>query len=212
MSKKVASVVTPRFRRQRRLGVELPGLGKPGALDRRPYPPGQHGNQRRKLSEYALRLEEKQKIIFHYGLRESQLRRFVRDAKRGQTTDWVDALIGRLERRLDNLLFRLGFAPSIRAARQLAGHGHVLVNGKRATIGSMVLKKGDEIKVSAKAQKNTSVMQAKSAPRLELADHLAKEGEGENEVGRLRDIPTASAIPFPFEPGLLAEYYAARKA
>src|SRR5882672_1334376 len=122
MSKNVVSR-TPRFKRQRRLGVELPGLGKSGALDRRPYPPGQHGNQKRKLSEYALRLEEKQKLIFHYGLREEQLRRFVRDSKRGKSTDWVDTLIGRLERRLDNLIFRLGFAPSIRSARQMILHG-----------------------------------------------------------------------------------------
>lgn len=203
---------TPRFKRQRRLGTELPGLGKAGALDRRPYPPGQHGNQRRKLSEYALRLEEKQKIIFHYGIREEQLRRFVRDAKRGKATDWVDTLIGKLESRIDNVIFRLGFAPSIRAARQMVRHGHVLVNGKKLTIGSAIVKPNSKITLSAEAYKGTNYLQAKAAPRLELPDYLSKEADGENEIGTLREVPHANHIPFQFETGLLAEYYAARKA
>ncbi len=211
MSKNVVSR-TPRFKRQRRLGVELPGLGKPGALDRRPYPPGQHGNQRRKLSEYALRLEEKQKIIFHYGIREEQLRRFVRDSKRGDTTDWVDNLIGRLERRIDNVIFRLGFASSIRAARQMILHGHVLINGKKCRAGSAVCEQNDKITLTPKAYKGTSYLQAKASPRLELPDYLGKEAVGDEEIGTVRDIPHAHDIPFPFETGLLAEYYAARKA
>jgi small subunit ribosomal protein S4 len=210
MSKVVAK--RPRFKRQRRLGIELPGLGKAGALDRRPYPPGQHGNQRRKLSEYALRLEEKQKILNHYGIREAQLRRFVRQSKSGQVTDWVDKLIGRLERRLDNVIFRLGFAPSIRSARQLVTHGHVFVNGKKASIGSAVLEPGWKIKLSEKAGKGVTYLQAKATPRLELPDFLGKETEGEAEVGVIREIPHAHDIPFSFEPGLVAEYYAARKA
>lgn len=202
----------PRFKRQRRLGVELPGLGKPGALERKPYPPGQHGNQRRKLSEYALRLEEKQKIIFHYGLREEQLRRFVRDAKRGKASDWVDTLIGRLERRLDNVVFRLGFAPSIRSSRQMVLHGKVLVNGKKATIGSMVLKPNDKVQLVEKAYQGVTFMQATKTPRLEVPDFLGKETEGNVVVGTVREVPHATEIPFPFETGLLAEYYAARKA
>jgi len=206
---KTTATVPPRFKRQRRLSTELPGLGKPGALDRKPYPPGQHGNQRRKLSEYALRLEEKQKLLFHYGLREEQLRRFVRDAKAGKVTDWVDALIGRLERRVDNVIFRLGFAPSIRAARQMASHGHVLVNGKKLTIGSALIPVGAEIKLSDTGYKSSAFMQAKASPRLELADHLGVT-ESETPVGTLKEIPGFEAIPFPFEKGLLAEYYAAR--
>ena len=202
----------PRFKRQRRLGTELPGLGKAGALDRRPYPPGQHGNQRRKLSEYALRLEEKQKIIFHYGIREEQLRRFVRDSKRGKATDWVDTLIGKLESRLDNVVFRLGFASSIRAARQMVRHGHVLVDGKKLSIGSAVLKPGSKITLTPEAYKGTLYLQAKGAPRLEMPDYLGKEANGDTEIGTLREVPHTASIPFQFEPGLLAEYYAARKA
>jgi len=211
MSKKVMRK-KPRFKRQRRLSIELPGLGKAGALDRRPYPPGQHGNQRRKLSEFALRLEEKQKVLAHYGIRENQLRRFVRDSKRGKVSDWVDVLIGRLERRLDNVLFRLGFAPSIRSARQMALHGHVKVDGKRVTIGSYVLEPGQKVTLGDKALKSTAYMQAKATPRLELPDFLAKEAHGEAELGFVREVPHAHDIPFHFEPGLMAEYYAARKA
>jgi small subunit ribosomal protein S4 len=203
--------VGPRFKRQRRLSTELPGMGKPGALDRRPYPPGQHGNQRRKLSEYALRLEEKQKIIFHYGLREEQLRRFVRDAKQGKTTDWVDKVIGNLERRIDNVIFRLGFAPSIRAARQLVRHGHVLIDGKKLSIGSALVTVGQKITLSPKGYKSAAFMQAKATPRLELADYLSRT-ESETPEGALKELPTSNDIPFPFERGLLAEYYAARKA
>jgi small subunit ribosomal protein S4 len=211
MSKNVVSR-SPRFKRQRRLGVELPGLGKSGALDRRPYPPGQHGNQKRKLSEYALRLEEKQKLIFHYGLREEQLRRFVRDSKKGKATDWVDTLVGRLERRLDNVVFRLAFAPSVKAARQMISHGHVLVNGKKVTVGSAVLKAGDKVKLIAAAYKSVNFMQAQKAQRLALADYLGTEQSGEELVGVLKEVPNKSHIPFPFESGLVAEHYAARKA
>jgi small subunit ribosomal protein S4 len=123
-----------RFRIQRRLGTELPGLGKAGALERRPYPPGQNGNRRRKFSDYALRLEEKQKIRANYELREEQLRRFIRKAKTGKGSNWTAKLMGLLELRLDNVVFRLGFAPSIRSARQLVGHGHVRVNGEKVDI------------------------------------------------------------------------------
>src|ERR1700752_3177766 len=123
-----------RFKMQRRLGTELPGLGKPGALERRPYPPGENGNKRRKYSDYGLRLEEKQKIRVHYGLREEQLRRFIRQAKTGSAASGVKKLRGLLERRPDNLGFRLGFAPSTRPARQPCSHGHVTVNGKVVTV------------------------------------------------------------------------------
>ena len=202
---------TPRFKKQRKLGTELPGLGKSGALERRPYPPGEHGNKRRKYSDFALRLEEKQKIRVHYCLREDQLRRFIRDAKSGGGTNWTEKLIGRLERRLDNMVFRLGFAPSILAARQMVGHGHIQVNGKKATIGSMVLKIGDEISLSEKGYNNQNYLQAKQAPRLELADHLTKEEKEGKEVGQLKDVPLIHAVPFPFDPGLFTEYYAQRK-
>ena len=201
-----------RYKIQRRLGTELPGLGKPGALERRPYPPGENGNKRRKYSDYALRLEEKQKIRAHYGLREEQLRRFIRNSKTGSAANWVNKLMGLLERRLDNVVFRLGFAPSIRAARQLVSHGHILVNDKAVTVGSFVVPQGSKIRVSDKAKENQIVLQAMKAPRLEVPDYLRKDSEGGNEVGVVQAIPGTEHVPFQFDAGLFTEYYAARKA
>lgn len=201
-----------RFRIQRRFGMELPGLGKSGALERRPYPPGQHGNKRRKYSDYALRLEEKQKVRLHYALGEKQLRRFIRDSKQGAGTNWVSKLAGLLERRLDNLIFRLGYAPSIRSARQLVGHRHVQVNGKTVNIASYVVNVGDKITIKEKAKQNQIVLQAAKSPRLEVPDYLRKETEGGGEVGIVQAIPGVEHIPFTFDSGLFTEYYAARKA
>lgn len=199
-----------RFRVQRRLGVELPGLGKAGALERRPYPPGQNGNKRRKFSDYALRLEEKQKIRRHYELREEQLRRFIRHAKSGKGTNWTAKLMGLLERRLDNVVFRLGFAPSIRAARQMASHGHVRVNGKKVDLGSYVLKIGDQITLSDKGFQNQIYLRAKQSPRLDVADYLRKEEQNGKEVGVVQNNPGTEHVPFNFDAGLFTEYYAAR--
>ncbi|GEM_PF-49579 len=201
-----------RYRVQRRLGTELPGLGKPGALERRPYPPGENGNKRKKYSDYALRLEEKQKIRHHYGLREEQLRRFIRDSKKGVGTAWVTKLIGRLELRLDNVIFRLGFAPSIRAARQFVSHGHVLVNGNRLNVSSAVVKVGDEITLKPKAYESQTYLYAKQSPRLELADYLKKEEKEGKEMGTILAVPNLEHVPFPFDSGLFTEYYAQRKA
>lgn len=201
-----------RFKIQRRFGTELPGLGKAGALERRPYPPGENGNKRKKYSDYALRLEEKQKIRLHYGLKEEQLRRFIRNSKQGAAANWVNKLIGLLERRLDNLVFRLGYAPSIRSARQLVSHGHVLVNGKKVNVGSFVVPQGSKVSISEKAKENQIVLQAAKSPRLEVPDYLRKDTEEGNEVGIVQAIPGIEHVPFSFDSGLFTEYYAARKA
>lgn len=200
-----------RFRVQRRLGVELPGLGKPGALERRPYPPGQHGNKRKKFSNYALQLEEKQKVMFHYCLREKQLRRFIRDAQKGSADkNWINQLAGRLELRLDNLVFRLGFAPSIRSARQMVVHGHVLVNGKKVSVGSVVLKVGDTVSLKESSYAHQNYVQAKQAPRMELPDYLDKSDVGGKDVGKIKSVPGTEYIPFTFSANLFAEYYSLR--
>jgi small subunit ribosomal protein S4 len=201
-----------RYKVQRRLGTELPGLGKPGALERRPYPPGENGNKRRKYSDYALRLEEKQKIRVHYCLREEQLRRFIRNSKQGSSTNWVNKLMGLLERRLDNLVFRLGFAPSIRSARQLVSHGHVLVDGKAVTVGSFVVPQNSKVGLTEKGRMNQIVLQASKAPRLEVPDYLRKEQENGGDIGVVQAMPGTEHVPFQFDAGLFTEYYAARKA
>lgn len=198
---------TPRFKIQRRLLVELPGLGKAGALERRPYPPGEHGLKRKKYSEYALQLEEKQKIRYHYGLRESQLRRFVHTAKRKAHTNWVSQLVNLLERRIDNIVFRLGFAPSIPAARQLVSHGKVLVNGHRVDVRSAILKVGDRITLKPAAYENQVYLLSQKAPRLPLPDFLTKETVDGREIGVLSDQPKLEHVPFAFNEGLLTSYY-----
>ena len=192
---------------QRALLCELPGLGKPGALERRPYPPGQHGQMRRKFSEYGSRLREKQKLLFHYGLREEQLRRFVKTAKSGRSTDWMSTLVGLLETRLDNVIFRLGFAPSIPAARQLVCHGKVLVNGNKLNIASAQVYPGDEISLTPQAYQSTIYQYSIKQPRLMLADWLEHVPAGENRKGKLKLVPGSEAIPLPFEDRLVAEFY-----
>lgn len=195
-----------RFKIQRRLLTELPGLGKPGALERKPYPPGQHANRRIKYSDYRLQLEEKQKVRFHYGLREEQLLRLVKEAKR-KNGNWMVDLINSLEKRLNNILFRAGIAPSQMSAGQMVSHGHVLVNGKKVNIRSQKLKMGDKITLSAKGLKNQIYTTTKNNMKLQFPDWLEKnETETSVEV-ILKHEPTMDTIPFPLEEGLVTSYY-----
>ena len=133
----------PRLRITRRLG-DLPGLTRKSA--KRSYPPGQHGQARRKRSEYAIRLEEKQKLRFNYGVSERQLVRYIKKA-RAQEGSTGTNLLKLLENRLDNVCFRLGFAPTIPGARQLVNHGHVTVNGRMVNIASYQCKAGDALAI-----------------------------------------------------------------
>jgi len=187
-------------------------LGKPGALEKRNYPPGQHGKARKpKISQFGAQLREKQKLLFHYGIREEQLRRFVRNAKSRQPKNWIEALIGLLERRLDNVVFRLGFARSMAAARQLVSHGHVLVDGRRETIGSMVLDPGAAVQLSERANQWEATQAARKAPRLPLPSFLQfEESPDAMERGVLLSVPDSRHIPFEFNTSQVAEYYAKR--
>jgi small subunit ribosomal protein S4 len=203
---KAKTSATKKFRTQRRLNTDLPGLGKPGALDRRPYAPGQHGANRKKPSEYALRLLEKQKLVAHYHLHERSLQRFVRDSHRAGV-NWISELSRRLELRLDNLVFRMQWAPSMQAARQMVRHGHFLVNGKKVSIGSAVLKVGDVIEVNEKSKEHQNVVQCQSRPRLDLPSFLEK---NEPLKGKIVADPTTADIPFNYNERLIAEYYATR--
>src|SRR5690625_3450301 len=130
----MARYTGPVWKKSRRLGISLTGTGK--ELDKRPYAPGQHGqNNRRKLSEYGLQLQEKQKLRHMYGLNEKPFRKlFVQASKMPGVAG--ENFMFLLESRLDNLVYRLGFAPSRPAARQLVTHGHVVVNGKKLDIPS----------------------------------------------------------------------------
>lgn len=150
---------------QRSLGIELPGLGKPGALEKRTCPPGRGGRERsRKTSEFGGRLKEKQEFLSHYGLREEQLRRFVRKACSVCPSNWINTPIGLLERRLDNVVFRLRFARSISQARQPVSHGHIVVNGCCQTIGWIVLRLGERVHLSGKSREMKAVLAALEHP------------------------------------------------
>ena len=200
-----------RFKMQRALGLELPGLGKPGALEKRNYPPGQHGQARKsKPTGFALQLREKQKLLFHYGLREEQLRRFVRTARGLQESNWVESLIGLLERRLDNIVFRMGFARSIAAARQLVSHGHVMVNGRLLTIGSAVLRVGDFVRLTDYASSLDATIHSRLSPRLPLPSYLQFATPGASDHGVVLLQPGPEHVPFEFNPQQVAEYYASR--
>lgn len=198
---------TPRFKIQRRLMVELPGLGKAGALERRPYPPGQHGQKRKKFSDFGLRLEEKQKIRLHYGLNESQLKRLVIQAKKSAKGPWINKLVELLELRLDNILFRAGFAPSIKAASQLISHRKVLVNNKIVTIRSQITRVKDEVRLKDAVYHNQAFLEAKQNPRLQLADWLIKTEQAQIETVKVNDTPDVTAVPFPFDSSLFVEFY-----
>ncbi|MBV8899006.1 MAG: 30S ribosomal protein S4 [Verrucomicrobia bacterium] len=142
----MARYTGPKSKISRRYGVPLFGPTK--ALERKNYPPGMHGPKgaRRKLSDYATALAEKQKLRFQYGLMERQFRRYFETAlrKRGITGE---TLLQMLETRLDNVVYRLGFANSRRAARQLVSHGHVLVNNRKVNVSSYNLRAGDLVTV-----------------------------------------------------------------
>lgn len=147
----MARYTGPTAKISRRFGVELFGASK--AFARRPFPPGQHGARagRKKKSDYGIMLAEKQKLRFMYGVLEGQFRKYYEEAsrRRGVTGD---ILLQLLETRLDNVIFRLNFANTRAAARQMVTHGHVTVNGKKVNIPSYCVKPGDTVTVAAKAR------------------------------------------------------------
>ncbi|EAJ5697753.1 30S ribosomal protein S4 [Campylobacter lari] len=149
---------------ERRLGVSLAMKGErrlagKSALDKRPYAPGQHGQRKAKISEYGLQLREKQKAKFMYGVSEKQFRRLFSEAAR-KDGNTGELLIQLLEQRLDNVVYRMGFATTRRFARQLVTHGHILVNGKRVDIPSYRVEAGQKIEVIEKSKNNPQISRA----------------------------------------------------
>ncbi|TVQ97521.1 MAG: 30S ribosomal protein S4 [Deltaproteobacteria bacterium] len=197
----------PRVKKMRALGVNLPGLSRK-TLDRRPYPPGQHGqNRRRKKSDYGRQLTEKQKLRLNYGLGERQFRRLVADARSAKLATGRK-LLELLERRLDNVVFRAGFAPTIPAARQLINHGHILVNGRRVDIASYRVRIGDVIAPREKSrslQVITSSLEELSLLRPDWLEYNAG-----NQTAIVRSLPEAESVPFEIEVQLVVEYYSKR--
>ena len=192
----------PRLRIVRRLG-ELPGLTRKSA--RRAYPPGQHGQNRRKRSEYAIRLEEKQKLRFNYGVSEKQLIRYVRRARRA-TGSTGQTLLQLLEMRLDNTIFRLGMAGTIPGARQLVNHGHITVNGRNVNIPSYQCRPGDVIGVKDKDRSRQLVQANMEYPGLaNLPSHL--EFDKNTLVGKVNGVIEREWIALNINELLVVEYY-----
>ncbi|WP_024789628.1 30S ribosomal protein S4 [Lebetimonas sp. JH292] len=206
----MARYTGPVERIERRLGVslELKGerrLAGKSALDKRPYAPGQHGQRRTKISEYGLQLREKQKIKYYYGVLEKQFRKFFQEANR-QEGSTGENLIKLLERRLDNVVYRMGFASTRRFARQLVTHGHILVNGKKVNIPSYLVKEGDRIEIKEKTKNNTQIQRA-----LELSKQTGiapwVDVDMDKKVGVFQRIPDRSEVNIPVEERLVVELY-----
>jgi small subunit ribosomal protein S4 len=197
----------PRLRIIRRLG-ELPGLTQKSCT--RDFPPGQHGpkkktsgNQKSKESQYAVRLKEKQKLRFNYGISERQLISYVREARRRKGSTG-EILLQILEMRLDNVVFRLGFAPTIAAARQLISHGHISINKQRINIPSYICKINDLISVNSKSLNLVKKSLERSTNEL-TAPHLELNLEKLNAV--VLDTVPRDFVGLQINELLVVEYY-----
>ena len=198
----------PRLKVMRALGIDLPGLSRK-TIEARPTPPGQHGNKasRKRRSDFGVKLLEKQKIRFNYGLTETQMRKLILDARKGKEPTG-ERLLQLLERRMDNVVFRAGFAPTVIAARQLVSHGHLMLNGKPANIPSIRLNVGDEITIKAKSKNIPMVVETIKQPSLERPEWLA--WEADKQVAKVAHLPAITDVPFPVDVQLVVEYYANR--
>ena len=195
----------PRLRRCRAVGTVLPGITT-AAILQRPYPPGQHGGRRRrKSSDYKVRLIEKQKVRWHYGLLEKQFVRYVKEASRlaGPTGD---NLIRLLEQRLDNVVWRLGLAPTIPAARQMVVHRHIEVDGQRVDRPSFQVKLGQTVCVREKSRSKTFVQAflERSTSRV-VPEHL--EFDPAKAEGKMVALPSSDCLPFEGNPQAIVEFY-----
>jgi len=198
----------PRLKIVRRLGVQLPGLTRKDG-ERRPTPPGQHGptGGRRKKSLFRKRLEEKQKVRFNYGVTEAQMRRYMATAN-GMPGVTGHNFLALLERRLDNVVFRLGFAPTIPAARQLVSHGHVQVDGRRVDRPSFQLASGMTVTLGEKAREFAAVLASvERGPMVRLPGYLAMDPD-DRFSGRVLSLPQRHDVPFAVEESSIVEHYA----
>lgn len=191
----------------RRFGVVLAASPKyQRILEKRPAPPGQHGgkSRRKKIGAYGSRLFEKQKLKAFYGVAERQMRRYVAEATRRSGPTGTN-LLQLLEQRLDAVVYRLNFAPSIWASRQLVGHGHITVDGKRVDIPSYSVRPGQVIGVSERMKRSRQM--AIWAERGGIIPPAYLELDRDNMTGRLVRPPDRDEIPVPIDDRLIVEFY-----
>jgi len=195
---------------ERRLGASLALKGErrlagKSAIDKRPYAPGQHGQRRTKVSEYGLQLREKQKAKFMYGVNEKQFRGLFSDANKTKGNTGEN-LIQLLERRLDNIVYRMGFATTRRFSRQLVTHGHVLVDGKKVDIPSYRVKAGQKIQIREKSRNNSQIIRA-----IELTAQTGivpwVDVDKEKIFGIFTRIPERDEVVIPVEERYIVELY-----
>ena len=202
MTKRLSS----KYKICRRLGVNLWGRPK-SPTNKRDYGPGQHGQRRRKPTDYGIQLSAKQKLRGYYGnITEHQFRRTYAEAARLRG-DTGENLIGLLERRLDAVVYRLKFVPTVFAARQFVNHGHIKVNGKRVNIPSYRVSEGDVIEIKAKSRELGIVLEAVQSPERDVPGYL--DVDHRKMTGSFIRVPEFSEVPYPvrMEPNLVIEYY-----
>lgn len=199
----MARYTGPATKKSRRLGVDLKGGDK--NFDKRPYPPGEHGRGRVKETDYLLQLREKQKARFWYGVQEKQFRRYYKEAARQEGLTGENLLV-LLESRLDNIVYRGGFARTRRESRQLVSHRHVLVNGKITNIPSYQVSPGDEIVIKEKSRSAQAIVGS-----LELFGGRDIPGYLDTNTDEfkitVRDVPVRSQIDCPVTEQLIVELY-----
>ena len=196
----------PKYKINRRLNLNLWGRAK-SPVNRREYGPGQHGQRRKKPTDYGNQLTAKQKLKGYYGnIGERQFRRYYAEAVR-RKGDTGDNLIELLERRLDAVVYRLKFVPTPFAARQFVSHGHIRVNGRRVTIPSYSLKDGDVIELKQKSKELTVVLEAVGSPERDVPDYL--EVDHKAMKGTFVRGPKPTDVPYPvqMEPNMVVEFY-----
>lgn len=195
---------------ERRFGVSLNLKGErryagKSALEKRPYGPGQHGQSRSKISEYSLQLKEKQKAKFMYGVSEKQFRDLFKEANRIEGNTGIN-LVLLLEKRLDNVVYRMGFASTRRFARQLVTHGHFLVNGHKVDIPSYSIKVGDKVELKEKSKANAQIKSAiELSQRSGMVDWV--DVDHTKHVGIFNRLPEREEIKIPVEERLIVELY-----
>lgn len=204
----MASYHGPKARVQRRFGeVLIPRPKYSRILEKRAYPPGDHGKEKQfrqgRRSDYGLQLSEKQKVAFIYNVRERQLRRYFLRARRMPGNTGAN-LLALLERRLDNLVYRAGFAPTIWAARQMVSHGHILVDGVRLNIPSYLVTPGQNIAVIEKMRKNVHVVEALES-NVYAPQYLSLDSASVSAT--LMRVPERGEIQVPVDESLVVEFY-----
>jgi len=203
MSKRIAA----KYKIDRRFGENLWGRPK-SPVNKREYGPGQHGpTRRRKLSDFGIHLAAKQKLKGYYGnITERQFRRIYKEARR-RKGDTGENLVQLLERRLDAVVYRMKFVPTVFAARQFVNHGHIRVNGRKVNIPSYLVKDGDVIEVRAKSRELPLVLDAISSAERDVPDYL--EVDFNKLSGKFVRGPNLSDVPYPvrMEPNLVVEFY-----